>query len=113
MPPIDFERAKAFVASVPAGRWTSYKDVAIASGSPNGAQAVGQWLSREGHSVANVYRGLTINGDVAEGFAPAGPGVPEDRVEVRRVLRAEGVRIDDRGQASPEQRVRASGRLPD
>lgn len=108
MPPIDFERAKAFVAAVPAGRWTSYKDVAIASGSPNGAQAVGQWLGRDGHNVANVYRVLTVNGDVANGFAPAGPGVPEDRVEVRRTLRSEGVRIDDSGRAAPEQRFRAS-----
>lgn len=108
MPPIDFQRARQFIAAVPAGKWTSYKDVAVAAGSPAGAQAVGQWLRRDGHNVANVYRVLTINGDVAEGFAPAGPGVPEDRVEVRRVLRAEGIRIDDRGTAAASQRFRVS-----
>jgi alkylated DNA nucleotide flippase Atl1 len=108
VPPIDFTRARAFVASVPDGRWTSYKDVAVAAGSPNGAQAVGQWLRRDGDRIRHVYRVLTVSGAVAEGFAPAGPGVPDDEVEVRSVLRREGVRIDARGFADPRQRYRAA-----
>ena len=107
MPPIDFARARAFIADVPAGRWTSYKDVAMAAGSPNGAQAVGQWLRREGHIVPGVHRVLTVDGFVADGFVPAGPGVPDGEVEVRRALRLEGVRIDDRGRASTSQRFTA------
>lgn len=106
MPPIDFNRARAFVDAVPTGRWTSYKDVARAAGSPNGAQAVGQWLRREGQSIPNVYRVLTVDGAVADGFVPAGPGVPDGEVEVRTVLSREGVRIDRHGRASGAQRFR-------
>jgi alkylated DNA nucleotide flippase Atl1 len=106
---IDFERAKAFVEAIPAGRWTSYKDVAAAAGSPQGAQAVGQWLRRNGDTIANVYRVLTVDGHVADGFVPAGRGVPDGEVQVRRTLRSEGVRIDDRGRAAPSQRFGAEG----
>lgn len=106
MATIDFSRAEAFVRAIPRGRWTSYGDVAAAAGSPLGAQAVGQWLRRNGADLPTVYRVLTVDGYVAEGFVPAGPEVPDDEIEVRRVLRDEGVRIDGRGRASPAQRFR-------
>ena len=51
----------------------------------------------------NVYRVLTVEGYVADGFRPAGPGVPADRERVRDVLRKEGV-INARGCASQLQR---------
>jgi alkylated DNA nucleotide flippase Atl1 len=104
MASIDFTRAAAFIAAVPAGRWTAYKDVAAAGGNERGAQAVGDWLRRRGDEVPHVYRVLTVDGYVADSFRPAGPGVPPDAPSVREVLRAEGVVIDARGRASQTQR---------
>lgn len=106
MAPIDFLRAAAFVGSVPRGQWTSYGDVAAAAGSPQGAQAVGQWLRRNGDKVPNVHRVLTADGYVADGFVPAGPGVPDGEIEVRQALRDEGVRLDPQGRAAPSQPFR-------
>jgi methylated-DNA-[protein]-cysteine S-methyltransferase len=104
---IDFRRAQAFVAAVPRGRWTAYKDVAEAAGSPRGAQAIGDWLRRNGDQVPHVYRVLNVEGFVPEGFRPAGPGVPANAATVREVLRAEGVSIDGRGRAAAHQRFTA------
>src|SRR5689334_20937668 len=101
---IDFARAAAFVAAVPQGRWTAYKDVAAAGGNARGAQAIGDWLRRHGDEVKHVYRVLRIDGFVPEGFRPAGPGVPADAEAVREILRREGVVIDRRGRASHAQR---------
>jgi alkylated DNA nucleotide flippase Atl1 len=109
MPPIDFARARAFIAAVPDGRWTSYGEVAKAAGSPKGAQAVGQWCRREGAAIPFVYRVLTSDGFVAEGFVAAGPTVPDGEVEVRRMLADEGVRIDRQGRAAARQRFTADG----
>lgn len=105
---IDFARAAAFVAAVPEGRWTAYRDVAEAGGSPRGAQAVGDWLRRRGDEVPHVYRVLNVEGLVPETFRPAGPGVPKDASNVREVLRQEGVFIDARGRASQSQRFTVS-----
>lgn len=108
MASIDFDRARVFIAAVPAGRWTAYKDVAEASGSIRGAQAVGDWLRREGDQVTHVYRVLTVDGVVPDAFRPAGPGVPGDAASVRDLLAAEGVLIDARGRASQQQRFTAA-----
>ena len=104
MTAIDFTRAAAFIAAVPEGRWTAYKDVATAGGNDRGAQAVGEWLRRKGDEVPHVYRVLTVDGSVPDRFRPAGPGVPMDASRVRDVLRQEGVVIDSRGRAAPTQR---------
>src|SRR4051794_25467937 len=101
---IDFNRAAAFIAAVPEGRWTAYKDVAAAGGSERGAQAIGDWLRRHGDEVDHVYRVLRVDGFVPEAFRPAGPGVPPDAERVRELLRREGVVIDARGRASQRQR---------
>jgi alkylated DNA nucleotide flippase Atl1 len=106
VPPIDFDRACAFIAAVPAGRWTAYGDVAEAAGSPGGAQAIGDWLRREGDRVPHVHRVLRVDGQVPDAFRPAGAGVPADAATVRAVLVAEGVEIDPRGRASQAQRFR-------
>lgn len=106
---IDLTRAAAFIADVPDGMWTSYGDVAMAGGArrpQDGAQAVGGWLRRKGDRVPYVYRVLNVEGFVADGFRPAGPGVPADGARVRDVLRREGVAIDARGRASEHQRFR-------
>lgn len=92
MPPINFQRAEQFIAAIPRGRWTSYKEVAIAAGSPNGAQAVGQWLRRNGDKVPHVWRVLTVDGTVADGFVSAGPDIPDGEVQVREMLEQEACR---------------------
>ena len=101
---VDFDRAAAFIAAVPEGCWTAYKDVAEAAGSPRGAQAVGDWLRRHGDQVEHVYRVLRVDGVVPDAFRPAGPGVPADSESVRDRLKQEGVRIDEQGRASQKQR---------
>jgi alkylated DNA nucleotide flippase Atl1 len=104
---MDFKRAKRFVDAVPHGRWTAYKDVAIVAGNPRGAQAVGNWIRREGHRMPTCYRVLTVDGQVPDAFRPAGAGLPRDAAHVREVLRAEGLRIDAAGFASKAQRFTA------
>jgi len=104
MAPINFDRAAEFIAAVPSGRWTAFKDVAEAGGNARGAQAVGSWLARRGHEVENVHRVLNADGFVPDGWRPAGPGVPADAERVRTVLEVEGVRIDQSGRAAAEQR---------
>ena len=101
---LDFDRAREFVAAVPAGRWTAYRDVAEAAGNGRGAQAVGDWLRRRGDQVPHVHRVLTVDGVVADSFRPAGPGVAKGPAEARVRLEQEGIVFDVRGRASPRQR---------
>jgi alkylated DNA nucleotide flippase Atl1 len=107
MIPIDFARAQAFLAAVPRGRWTSFKDVATAGGNERAPQAIGGWLRRDGDKLPHVHRVLTIDGLVPEGFRPAGPGIPRDAHGVRALLEQEGVRCDGEGRALASQRFRA------
>jgi alkylated DNA nucleotide flippase Atl1 len=62
---LDFDRAAAFIAAVPRGRWTAYRDVAETAGSPGGAQAIGDWLRRNGDQVEHVYRVLRVDVQLA------------------------------------------------
>lgn len=102
--PLNQDQALAFIASVPAGRWTAYLDVAIAGGSPNGAMGVGSWLSKTGDDVPNVYRVLTRRGEVSEGWRTSNPELPSDAASVRALLGREGVRFSEDGRAEQEQR---------
>jgi alkylated DNA nucleotide flippase Atl1 len=105
---LDFTRAAEFVAAVPSGKWTSFGQVARAAGAEGGAIAIGDWLRRKGDTVPNVYRVLTVDGRVAQGFAPAGPTVLGDALTVRELLTREGVLIDAKGRASKHQCFHAS-----
>jgi len=107
-PSLDFDLAAVFIGAIPEGRWAAYKDVAIAGGNEHGAQAVGDWVRREGDRIPHVYRVLLIDGFVAEGYRPAGAELPSDGVAVRDVLRREGVLIDAHGRASQHQRFTAA-----
>jgi alkylated DNA nucleotide flippase Atl1/predicted nuclease with RNAse H fold len=102
---LDVDRASQFIAEVPAGQWTSYKDVATVAGNERGAQAIGDWLRRRGHELRNVHRVLRSDGFVADAFRAAGPGVPGDARRARELLKREGVTFDDCGRASQTQRV--------
>ncbi len=90
MAPIDFDRAAAFIAAVPQGRWTAYKDVAEAGGNDRGAQAIGDWLRRRGDEVEHVHRVLRIDGFVPDAFRPAGPGIPPTRSASANCCSAKG-----------------------
>lgn len=98
---MDKRRAIQFIASVPDGFWTAYKDVAEVAGSS--PIAVGQWLLRSGGSVPNYWRVLNVDGEVPDAFLGGGAG-PLDAVSARDMLRREGVWIDADGVARQEQR---------
>jgi alkylated DNA nucleotide flippase Atl1 len=100
---LDFEAAREFIAGVPPGRWTTYGEVAVAAGSPRGAQAVGTWLLRTG-GIPNVWRVLNRHGEVSQYFTGTSPGVPPDQAAAIEQLRSEGIRFDASGRADPEQR---------
>jgi alkylated DNA nucleotide flippase Atl1 len=98
------EKAKAFIASIPAGRWSAYIDVAVAGDSPDGAMGVGSWLSNRGDEVPNVCRILNARGEISEAWKAAGPGLPQGPEAVRTLLEAEGVVFDAAGRADQDQR---------
>jgi alkylated DNA nucleotide flippase Atl1/predicted nuclease with RNAse H fold len=110
---LDLDKAARFLAAIPAGRWTSYKDVATVAGNDKGAQAIGEWLRRCGHELPHVHRVIRSNGLVAEAFRAAGPGVPANAPSVRDLLRSEGLRFDLLGRASHTQRFLPADWRPD
>jgi alkylated DNA nucleotide flippase Atl1 len=100
---IDFDAAQAYIAAVPPGRWTTYRDVAIAGGSPGGAQAVGTWLLRGG-GIPGVWRVLNRHGAISPHWVGTSPGTPPTPEAVMEKLREEGVNFDALGRADPTQR---------
>jgi alkylated DNA nucleotide flippase Atl1 len=91
---LDLAAAASFLESVPAGRWTSYGDVAVAAGrASNAAQGVVSWIGSNGHRLAHVYRVLNADGEINAAWTPAGPGLPSSADEVAQLLEREGVRF--------------------
>jgi len=107
---LDFSLAREFIASIPAGRWAAYGDVAAAAGAPKGAQATGTWLATNEIDVPSLlYRVIRADGSVSPGYVSVDwPGLPNGPAAVEARLRSEGVRFDDRGRASQEQRWTAA-----
>jgi alkylated DNA nucleotide flippase Atl1 len=103
---LDFSLARAFITSIPAGRWAAYGDVAAAAGAPNGAQAVGTWLATNEIDVPPLlYRVIRADGRVSPRYISVEwPGLPDDPAGVEEKLRNEGVRFDNRGRADQNQR---------
>lgn len=89
------------LASVPAGRWTSYSDVAAVIGSHQ--VAVGARLATV--IVPNAHRVLKLSGCISPDFRWPDPQRTDDP---REVLEAEGVRFDELDRADPEQRMTAT-----
>jgi alkylated DNA nucleotide flippase Atl1 len=105
---LDLALARAFIASIPTGRWAAYGDVAAAAGAPKGAQALGRWLATNETDVPPLlYRVIRSNGQVSPGYVSvAWPGLPDGPAGVEEKLRSEGVRFDARGRADQAQRWR-------
>jgi alkylated DNA nucleotide flippase Atl1 len=84
------------VAGVPAGRWTSYGELALVVGSH--PVPVGTVLAS--HPIPNAWRVLQAAGTVSPQFRWLEPGRTDDPIAV---LEAEGLRFDESGKAVPEQ----------
>lgn len=97
----DWSRLAAALATMPAGNWTSYSDLAELVGSHQ--VPVGQHVANT-EGLLHAYRVLNSDGAVSPRFRWS---EPEDTRDVRDVLREEGVRFDDKGRADPAQRLRA------
>lgn len=104
---IDFVAARAFIESIPAGRWSTYQEVARAGGSPAGVMAIGNWLRAQGDALPHVWRVLTHRGEVSEGWAPQSPQLPSGHEAVRELLVEEGVLFDAHLRAAKHQLWRA------
>jgi alkylated DNA nucleotide flippase Atl1 len=92
----DWSTMHAILEALPAGRWTSYAELADAIGTA--PQPVGNHITSCNHC-ANPWRVLTSEGRIAEQFTWSDPN---DKRKPRDLLLADGVRLVD-GKADPEQ----------
>jgi alkylated DNA nucleotide flippase Atl1 len=101
-PKVDWDKAMAVMAEIPAGHWMSYQDLAIAAGgTPRAGMAVGQYLANVVDLPPNsVHRVLRSDGTVSPAFEGE-IGGPSD---VMALLRSEGLKFDDKGRADPRNR---------
>jgi len=96
----DWSSLHVLLDKVPAGKWTSYKDLADAIGSS--PIAVGQHVTRCNECELG-YRVLNLRGTIAPGFTWSDENRDDDP---RELLESEGVRFDSAGRADPDQRHR-------
>jgi alkylated DNA nucleotide flippase Atl1 len=97
----DWSRVEAAIRAIPAGRWTSYGDLAEVGGTA--AMPVGQHVAQM-PAEANAYRVLSADGSAREEFAWTDPN---DTRDVHEVLAAEGIEFDEAQRASDSQRMPA------
>lgn len=89
------------LACIPAGRWTSYSDIAELVGGFH--RSVASRLASVPRP--NAHRVLKIDGSISADFRWPDPDRHDDP---RALLEAEGVRFDDTGRAAAEQRMTAN-----
>jgi len=95
----DWSRINAAVAAIPRGRWTTYGDLARLGGTapvPVGAHVANS------PALVNAYRVLGADGKPRPEFRWTDPN---DTRSVVDVLRADGVRFGNNGEADPTQRI--------
>jgi alkylated DNA nucleotide flippase Atl1 len=90
----------AVVPEIPAGRWTSYGEVALVVGTH--PQPLATVLAS--YAIPNAWRVLQAAGTISPGFRWLEPGRSDDP---RAVLEAEGLIFDEMGRAAPDQFVGA------
>ncbi|MCX4095312.1 GmrSD restriction endonuclease domain-containing protein [Nocardia sp. alder85J] len=83
---------------VPAGRWTTYGDVATVIGTA--AQPLGMRLASV--PTPNAHRVLSVQGAISPTFRWSEPGRTDDP---REVLEGEGIQFNSAGRAEPAQRL--------
>lgn len=93
-----WRRLRQLLAALPAGRWTSYGDLARTIGT--GAQPVGNYV--RSNRLPNAYRILRNNGGLSPGFQWIDENDDRDPMEL---LHAEGITFNARGIADPTQRL--------
>src|SRR3954452_7570512 len=83
---LDWDPARAFIASIPRGGWAAYGDVAAAAGAASGAQALGRWLATNEIEVPPLlYRVIRSDGTVSPGYVSVDwPGLPDDPGSVEK-----------------------------
>lgn len=93
-------RVAAITAEIPAGRWTSYGEVALVAGTY--PQPVAAVITT--YPLANAWRVLQTGGTISPGFRWSDPARTDDP---HGLLESEGLEFDDAGRAKPEQFITA------
>jgi uncharacterized protein with ParB-like and HNH nuclease domain/alkylated DNA nucleotide flippase Atl1 len=101
----DWGLLHSILETLPAGRWTSYHELAGAVGTS--APAVGFHVANC-DECTDAHRVMTWDGRIAESFRWRDP---EDDREPESVLRAEGVQFDDKHRAERDQQLVAEDLL--
>jgi alkylated DNA nucleotide flippase Atl1 len=97
----DWSRVDAAVAAIPAGKWTTYGDLAILGGTS--PQPVGNRMNSN-PALTNGYRVLDSQGRIVAAFKWHNPQDKRDPIEV---LTSEGIAFGEDGTADPSQRLNA------
>ena len=97
---IDKNALRHVCSEIPAGRWTTYGDVASAIGVPGAAQSVAGVIATD-PDVQNAHRVLRANGQISPGWVNAAGDGP---AHARELLEIEGITFDDTGTADSPRR---------
>jgi len=94
---IDKNALRQLCSEIPAGRWTTYGDVATGIGLPGAAQSVAGVITTD-PAVQNAHRVLRANGQISPRWVNA---AGDGSSHARKLLESEGVTFDEAGLADP------------
>jgi alkylated DNA nucleotide flippase Atl1 len=100
---VDRDALRNACSAIPAGRWTTYGDLAEAIGVRGAAQSVAGVISSD-QSVPNAHRVLRSSGQISPGWSTTDGGGPE---VARQRLEEEGLNFDAAGAADSSRRWKA------